>query len=508
MKPLTLAARAPRPDAAEAAAATQAALQQAAWVGVVCQFWVGVLCLAGSILLAESGGMTVLCGVVASLSCFAPLVYAVVRKQWVVLFSCLTIFNLAPIWFLYLEVILPGHDAYLYSRPMYKMEAVFWAAAFQFFSNLFYMLLWHRITVPSIRIFSFLKAINFSARFYSITAILTFTVPLVAFWVYYGSGDILWLALTAGRAEGGSGGGLLVQDPVGTISSYMLPLNWVWQLTPLLGTIAFVSSEHKGQPLPLVAFGAGLLVVFEFFLGGSRSIMMSVVAPVLFFYFYYNWDKGLRFWLTAGSLLFVLIGVMELQVRFRSNLLEVLADPDKAAHSRGLASATTFDPTQSHRDNNMYLFCLMVQGYPDRYPYEGFNNFFATLANPIPRAIWPGKPILNGANDLSHQAQFVLDGPLLMGTTSLTYSVVGEAYQAGGMWAMLVYGAVYGVFMLVFDGLVYYASQRQALSVGVLGVSVFLSFWGYRSFFGLVTFIYPLLLLLLVLYACKALKLV
>jgi hypothetical protein len=156
----------------------------------------------------------------------------------------------------------------------------------------------------------------------------------------------------------------------------------------------------------------------------------------------------------------------------------------------------------------MYLFCLMVQGYPDRYAYEGFNNFFAILVNPIPRVIWPNKPILNGANDLSHQSLFILDGPLFMGTTSLTYSVVGEAYQADGMWAIFVYAIVYAFYLILFDGIIYYANQRQVLSVGVLGISVFLSFWGYRSFFALISFIYPLILLLSLLYSFKLIKMI
>lgn len=483
-------------------------LRRVAWICAFCQFWVAVLCLGGSQLLADSHDFSVFCGVVACIGCIVPIIYALYKKRFFILFSCVSIFNLAPIWFLYLEVVLPGHDAYVYSRPMHKMEALFWAATFQFFVNLIYVVLWRPLTAFSIRRFAFLAKINLSATFYGIAAILAFTVPLLAFLYYYESFDILWTALTAGRSTGGSGGGLLVQDSTGNSSSFMLPFNWLWQLTPLFGAITLTSARNKLRPLPILAMASGMVVIFVFFLGGSRSTMMFVAAPVLFFLFYYNWDKGIKFWTIAGLLLFFIIGVMEMQVRFRGNLLEVLADPAKAAHDRGLASATTFDPSESHRDNNMYLFCLMVQGYPDRYHYEGFNDFFAVLVNPIPRAIWPGKPILNGATDLSHQFSFVLDGPLFMGTTSLTYSIVGEAYQAGGMWGVFVYAVAYALFMLGLDGMVYYAGQRQVLSVGVLGIGVFLSFWGYRAFFALIGFTYPLILLLGLLFILKKLRIV
>lgn len=501
---LRLPLRALAPDPAD----SLIELRRMAWLCVLCQFWVATICLAGSILVSGSADFTIFCGVLATISCLAPVAYAFYRKQFALLFSCVSIFNLAPIWFLYLEVILPGHDAYQYSQPIFKMEALFWAACFQFFVNLVYVLLWRKLTSASIRNFRFVREINLSPNVYAIAAIVVFIIPLVAFYVYYPSPDILWKALTAGRAEGGSGGGLLLQDSPGKVSSYMLPFNWIWELTPLFGSIAFTAAANKWRPLPILAMAVGLLVVFDFFLGGTRSIMMAVAAPVFFFLFYYNWDKGIKFWILAGGLLFMVIAVMEIQVRFRGNLLEVLADPAKAAHDRGLASATTFDPTQSHRDNNMYLFCLIVQGYPSKYAYEGFNNFFAIISNPIPRAIWPGKPVMNGANDLSHQALFVLDGPLTMGTTSLTYSIVGEAYQADGMWGIFIYAAAYAAFMLFLDGMVYYANQQQVLSVGVLGVGVFLAFWGYRSFFALVSFVYPLALLLVFLYILKLLKIV
>src|SRR5690606_13922386 len=101
---------------------------------------------------------------------------------------------------------------------------------------------------------------------------------------------------------------------------------------------------------------------------------------------------------------------------------------EKMMKEKNLNSVTTFDPSESHRDNNTYLLCLIIEGHPHKYSYEGFNDFFASIVNPVPRVIWPGKPVRTGERDLAFQPQWILDGPLLMGTTSLTFSVVGEAY--------------------------------------------------------------------------------
>ena len=250
----------------------------------------------------------------------------------------------------------------------------------------------------------------------------------------------------------------------------------------------------------------GLIVIFVFFLSGSRGSMMFVATPPLFFLFYYNWHRGVRFWLPVSFLLISFIAIMEIQVRFRGNLLQVLANPEKAARLQDLKSITTFDPTQSQRDNNMYLFCLMLKSYPAKYSYDGFNDFFAVLVNPVPRSLWQNKPVLNGAKDLSSQSAFVLSGPLTMGTTSLSYSIVGDAYKTAGLLGLAVYAILYGMFLVYFDGIIFYTNKKEPLSVAILGMVLFLAFWGYRAFFALISFLYPVLLLLIFFRLMKMLR--
>lgn len=468
-------------------------LKRVAWLSVALQYWAAVIYLFCSLLTPESNDAAVGCGVLAILIATTPVLYALFSKQFLVLFSCISAFNIAPIWFLYLEAILPGYDAYMHIDPALRMETLFWIAVFLIFTNIIYAVSWQSVSHLSIRTFSFLNAINLDSSFYRKATLICFVLPLIGKYFVYRSFDIMWMAMTAGRA-----GEDLVRETTNAVNGVLVPIDAVWQLTPLLGVIAFVSSKKKGQLLTIFPLVLGLIVIFTHFLSGSRGIMMFVAAPFLLFLLYYNWDRGLKFWVTVTAILFVLIGIMELQVRFRGNLLDVIADPARAAQERGYTSATTFDPTESHRDNNMYLLCLMVQGYPERYPFEGFDVFFTVLLNPIPRAIWPGKPVLIGEKDLSQQSLFVLDGPVYMGTTSLSYSVVGDAYLAGGVIGLFVYGLFYGIFLLFFDGITCYTNRSKPISVGVLGLGVFLAFWGFRALFALISFSYPIIVLILV----------
>ncbi len=448
--------------------------------------------------------LAAICGFIAILISLFPLFYSFQKGRAPILFSGISVLNIAPVWFLYLESILPGYDAHDYIQPVYRVQGFFWIAIFQFLINILYVLFWNKVHSFSVRSFSFLQYIRPRTVFYTRMTLFFFFTPLIVFYFFYGSADLLWTAMTAGRLEGSSG--LLIRDPIGSSSSFMLPFTWMWQLTPLFSCIAYVSILPRNRLLSIISLLPGLVVIFVFFLSGSRGSMIFVAAPVLFFFLYYNWHRGFKFWLVASFLLVIVIGVMELQVRFRGNLLEVIANPSRAARLQGLKSVTTFNPAESQRDNNMYLFCLMVKSYPDKYSYEGFNDFFAVLANPIPRSIWPDKPILNGAKDLESQSSFILSGPLTMGTTSLSFSIVGDAYKSAGLTGLLIYAIIYALFLLYFDGLVGYANKNNPLTVGIAGVVLFLAFWGYRAFFALVSFLYPVILLLLFLKLLKTFR--
>lgn len=456
-----------------------------------------------SLLIPKSDSAAIICGILAIAASLTPVIYSYYKKNFQSVFSCITLFNLAPIWFLYLEAVIPGYDAFEHIKPAYRLEAFFWISLFMLFTNLFYIIFWKGVSRFSIKSFKFLHQFNFKSSWFVVLTIFSFVVPLIGFYFFYGSAENLWIFLTAGR---GGGAQELQAETVGGMGAFMSPLTWILQLTPLFGSIAFILARSKTSFYPLLSLILGLLVIFIFFLGGSRGTMMFVAAPALFFLFYYNWQNGMKFWIPATLLLFFIIGVMELQVRFRGNLMEVISDPEKAAKANDMKSVTTFDPSESHRDNNTYLLCLLIKGYPDKYPYEGFFGLYATLANPIPRALWPNKPVMDGAKDLSDQPKWVLDGPLFMGTTSLTYSVVGDAYKSAGLLGIIFYGFIYGLFLLFFDGVAYYTSGRDAFAAGILGVGAFLAFWGFRSFFALVIFLYPIALLFVTLRIIQMLR--
>src|SRR5262249_50266983 len=87
-------------------------------------------------------------------------------------------------------------------------------------------------------------------------------------------------------------------------------------------------------------------------------------------------------------------------------------------------------------DLNIVNISRLTEKFPDVYDYLGLEIPMNALVRPVPRVLWPGKPI-----GLSVPIETALDaGPGL--TLSCTY--VGEAYMAGGLLAVVIAGLLFG----------------------------------------------------------------
>ena len=138
--------------------------------------------------------LSIICGILAILISLFPIAYSIEKKKIALVFTGIAVFNIAPVWFLYLESVLPGYDAFSYTQPLFRVLGFLWISIFQLLVNLIYVLLWNRGHNFSVRSFAFLKFTRFKPVFYTRMTILIFTIPLVVFYLYYGSMNLLWTA--------------------------------------------------------------------------------------------------------------------------------------------------------------------------------------------------------------------------------------------------------------------------------------------------------------------------
>jgi hypothetical protein len=124
-----------------------------------------------------------------------------------------------------------------------------------------------------------------------------------------------------------------------------------------------------------------------------------------------------------------------------------------------LASART----DSREDQNMLDGMMMVLDvYPENLNYHYGGEHFEILLRPIPRGIWPGKPVGGYANKLGLNV-------VEKGTIGISQTIYGTFYGEGGIWGIVIFSILYGfIFVKLFRYAGRYNSDLYWLLKGVI----------------------------------------
>jgi hypothetical protein len=85
-------------------------------------------------------------------------------------------------------------------------------------------------------------------------------------------------------------------------------------------------------------------------------------------------------------------------------------------------------------------FMMALQVYPDQLEYQHGFQHLEILLRPIPRTIWPDKPLGGYANKLG------LNDKTQMGTVGISESIYGSFYGEGGVGGIILCCIIYGCF--------------------------------------------------------------
>jgi hypothetical protein len=227
----------------------------------------------------------------------------------------------------------------------------------------------------------------------------------------------------------------------------------------------------------------------------SAPVLQGVVLSAMFLPFVMQGGGRRIFGMCFGSALFTWLVSMRRTIKPKHLVIFVLLvgvalfimDAMLANRSRG-AVEFAFDNGEFHAvrvDDNFLRFAQNIEIVPRFQPHTGFGWIAWLLARPIPRVLWPGKPVSPGF-DLSEYLGI---------TASLSCSSAAEWYVAFGWIGVVVGGALYGV-LCRFWAQVLERAQTSA-SVGMYGLGVLALFISVRSMIELILMSYPLLAWLL-----------
>jgi oligosaccharide repeat unit polymerase len=220
-------------------------------------------------------------------------------------------------------------------------------------------------------------------------------------------------------------------------------------------------------------------VVMALFLvqSGSRRVIGVVVGMALIFWILVQ-DRGLKvkhavaIALTVIALLFA----MQFMLQYRNvGLTVALSEP--AVEQQALSPNEYL-----HVDDNFYRLCQVIQLIPDPHPYVYHGYLVYALVRPIPRVLWPGKPV---------DAGFDLTRAVGDREVSYSCSVIGELYMSLGLLGIALGGWLYGRLAALVNGVL-----RQSTAVGgvvIYSIGAMALFSGMRSMLELVLVSYVLI---------------
>lgn len=125
---------------------------------------------------------------------------------------------------------------------------------------------------------------------------------------------------------------------------------------------------------------------------------------------------------------------------------------------------------QEASDQNMLDgFMMVLQVYPQYLDYGYGSEHFEILLRPIPRAIWPEKPVGGYANKLHLNDKLMEEG---RGTVGISQSIYGTFYGEGGTLGIVIFCVIYAVFFKVmFNRTKRYHSDMRYVLHGIIFAS-------------------------------------
>jgi hypothetical protein len=214
-------------------------------------------------------------------------------------------------------------------------------------------------------------------------------------------------------------------------------------------SLAFEVSSYASL-FPMALVGVAVLVICVWRFGLLKSIFQKIFAGlILASIAWFTFGPSLRFlflgWLLGGGV------IWSATAKANRRLLGFMVGGLLALCLFGLAGAmrntasdqdigdAAIERLASGGDANMLDgFVMLLQVYPKMLPYSYGQEHLNILLRPIPRALWPGKPVGGYMNQLG------MFNAGSSGTTGISPTLFGSFYAEGGVVGIIILSTIYG----------------------------------------------------------------
>jgi len=257
---------------------------------------------------------------------------------------------------------------------------------------------------------------------------------------------------------------------LGGWGSFMEHMRYFGYILPSL-TVAL--AQRMGWLRIVVILSIVLSVIMLAFLaqGGARRVIGVTVGSALVCWIVLQGQLSLKQKIVSAVVLVLLLSFMQFMLKQRVSGF---------ASELPVKVETRFK--HLHVDDNFLRLGQVIQIFPRSVDYAGIEPIIYVLVRPIPRALWPGKPVSPGYN---------LTMLVGMSGISLSSSIVGELYAIYGLIAVLVGGVILGRLAATLNR-IYTDSHGNGRAL-VFSIGLMILFVSLRSMQDLVIMSYGLL---------------
>src|ERR1043165_8075270 len=251
----------------------------------------------------------------------------------------------------------------------------------------------------------------------------------------------------------------------------------------LLPVLTVVIGRRAGLRNPRTIAGVVMSVIVALFLAqsGSRRVIGVVIGMALILWILDQHRLRVKHLVLTVCAVLALLVTLQLMLEYRNVGLGVLVGQGEMPSGR-YEKRQVLEEKHLRVDDNFYRLCQIIQFIPQQYPFVYHKYLIYVIVRPIPRVLWPGKPVDPG-----------FDLPTALGVEglSLSYSVIGELYMSLGLIGVALGGWLYGRIASTASGLL--ARCRTQGALVIYSILVMALFSGMRSVLELILVSYVVL---------------
>lgn len=279
--------------------------------------------------------------------------------------------------------------------------------------------------------------------------VVAFTLALVSY-LYFTNWSIVQLVreLNLGRFDRSWSRGAF-----GDVTIFVRSLSFLRITVPVAAGAYIVASRQESLRYLrrlIVLLMALAVIIFEFYQGDRRVFLFVAAAPFLIPVVVYTSQRARALaygLLIAGAVAITVLS--NVQMFSRGNFASALTEHRDFTLDRATE--------RFYADYNLVHFGRITDLVPDFYEYIYFDELIYIVTLPIPRFLWPGKPIGFGY-------QYV-DWIRHTSSSSVSYSALAEMYVSFGVAGIIFGGILLGIVCANIDQLREKASKSMLAAI-------------------------------------------